>query len=430
MIFRRFLALIALSLFSRIAIASADTLTVMAYNLLYYGVNTSFCNAQNNNPDLKDAHLRTIISHTLPDLFAVNELGRGQQTAGRILDQVMNTGGRNYYSMATYTNTTNSSIVNMLYYRRDRFVLHNEAVISNVTRDINLYTLYLRTPELEAGDTTFITCIVAHLKAGSSSADQLTRLQEVQASMAYIAQSQMRGNLLFMGDLNLKSSYESAYGLLTYHPVEAIRFFDPIDKPGVWSDNQAMALYHTQSTRAGSQSCFVAGGMDDRFDHILVSKKLLSGEAGLIYLTDSYKAPGQDGKRLNQSLIDPPNTSEPAHVIEALYYMSDHLPVMLKLVATKSDTDASFAGPPDQNSLQALVNPSYGHLKFNLKAVPGPVVTSLFTLTGEEVFCAGDYLNETTGSFSYDIEFLPPGVYVLYIRQGNHILAAERIVKL
>ena len=209
--------------------ARQDTISVMVYNLLYYGVNTSFCTASNNPVDAKDTNLRKIISHTLPDIFAVNELGRNPQNATRILEQVLNTDNRDYYSHATHTNTANSTIVNMLFYRNDKFVLYDEAVVSNVVRDINLYTMYHIAPELEQGDTTFISFVVAHFKAGSSQADQQARLLEAQAIMGYIAQNQIRGNVLLMGDFNMKSSYESAYGLFTYHPNQDIRFFDPID---------------------------------------------------------------------------------------------------------------------------------------------------------------------------------------------------------
>jgi endonuclease/exonuclease/phosphatase family metal-dependent hydrolase len=205
---KKFVLLSALLITSWLTIAQ-DTITVMHYNLLYYGFNTSFCTSQNNNVNLKDQYLSTIIAHVNPDIFSVNELGQGQENVDRILNNVLNAGGQNRYSAATYTNTTNSSIVNMLYYDHNKFTLYFEAVVASVVRDINLYTLYYNDEEmLAAGDTIFITSIVAHFKAGSSSTDQQTRTAESQAVMAYLNSSNIRGNLFFMGDFNMNSSFE------------------------------------------------------------------------------------------------------------------------------------------------------------------------------------------------------------------------------
>ncbi|MCD4723670.1 MAG: hypothetical protein K8R63_02420, partial [Bacteroidales bacterium] len=63
-----------LFLFSLNFLTAQDTLKVMHYNLLYYGQNTGFCNITNNNPDLKDAYLRTILGYVKPDIFTVNEM--------------------------------------------------------------------------------------------------------------------------------------------------------------------------------------------------------------------------------------------------------------------------------------------------------------------------------------------------------------------
>ena len=71
--------------------------------------------------------------------------------------------------------------------------------------------------------------------------------------------------------------------------------------------------------------------MDDRFDFIFFNNDLLSGAKGLTYIANSYKAVGNDGNHYNKSInAAPTNTAAPANVIDALYYMSDHLPIVLK----------------------------------------------------------------------------------------------------
>jgi len=392
--------------------AAQDSITVMHYNLLYYGINTSFCTSQNNNVNIKDQYLSTIIDYVQPDIFTVNELGRGEANADRILNGVLNAGDESRFSRAAYSNTTNSTIVNMLYYDHNKFSLYFEAVAANILRDINLYTLYYNDQEgLEAGDTIFLTAIVAHFKAGSTASDQQTRTAEAQAVMAYINSNNIRGNLLFMGDFNMNASFEQAFQHITYHPNEAIRFYDPVDQPGQWYNNPAMARYHTQSTRTGSHACFVTGGLDDRYDLILTSHAILEGYMGLHFIEESYQALGQDGNRYNQSVIDPPNNSAPQMVVEALYGMSDHLPVVMKMQTSQItvSTPEYFAA----NGRFIFNNPVADRLNLKISGVSLPVVVSLYSLTGEKLFTspAKHFLPGET--WSVDLSRLSPGIYIL-----------------
>ena len=71
--------------------------------------------------------------------------------------------------------------------------------------------------------------------------------------------------------------------------------------------------------------------MDDRVDHMWFSDDVQFGDNAVKFIPGSYRAVGQDGLRLNQSLLSPTNNSEPSTVVNALYYMSDHLPVYMEL---------------------------------------------------------------------------------------------------
>ena len=69
-----FLALLLAPVFMK----AQDTLTVMQYNLLYYGnYNTGYasCFETNNNTQLKDECIRTILNYIKPDILTVNEFG-------------------------------------------------------------------------------------------------------------------------------------------------------------------------------------------------------------------------------------------------------------------------------------------------------------------------------------------------------------------
>jgi len=398
---------------------SGETYTIMHYNLLYYGVNTDFCTPTNNNVDLKDQNLAVIIDYVQPHIFTVNELGRGpagpQDPANlfRLLDNVLNASGEPRFSAAPFTNTTNSSIVNGLFYDNTKFVFYNGEVISNVERDINLYTLYVKDDEmLLAGDTIFLHAIVAHLKAGSSVRDQNTRTAEIQTVMSYINQNNLRGNLMFLADFNMQSSLEFAYQHLTFHVNQEIRFFDPINQPGTWHDNHNFAHYHTQSTRAIS-GCFVGGSLDDRFDQILVTNYLISGARGLKYVEGSYYALGQDGQRFNQTLISPPNNSAPQNVINALFNTSDHLPVILELKRVELPTAIAHDG--DRQPKVFFNNPARNFLNLEVHNKNGLAKISIYSFSGQLIKSFPISIDQSPIAITLNIGDLASGIYFLLV---------------
>jgi hypothetical protein len=151
-----------------------DTVGIMHYNVLNYRNITTYCTASNNNPTTKEGYMKTIIGHTLPDILTVNELaGDGGTAAKRLLDNALNKDGRSYYKQCAYSG--NSSLCNMMYYNKNKFVLYNQTRIergldnSFLVRLIDVYTVYYYDPKkLEEGDTTYLTIYLGHLKAGTS----------------------------------------------------------------------------------------------------------------------------------------------------------------------------------------------------------------------------------------------------------------------
>ncbi len=406
-----------------------DTITVMQYNLLYYGAYTDFCTYQNNSISQKDANLKIIVDHVQPDILGVNEMGAGEAITQRVLNNVLNVDEPERWARAEYTNNANSNIVNMLYYDQQKFELYDQRVIVSIVRDIDLYTLFYKDESLaQGGDTTFLSCIVTHLKAGSSSSDQQTRAAETEVVMDYIDRNNIRGNILFMGDLNINSSYETSYQQLTNHPVEEIRFYDPIDKPGTWYNNSQMALYHTQSPRTTYHSCFVSGGMDDRYDFILGSSWIMNGQLGLQYLEDSYNTIGQDGKRFNKSLIDPVNESAPQEVIQALYNMSDHLPVSLNLVTRDIATNLpalAIRAPKVQFN-----NPVKNTLNLQVSGVDEQVQINLFDLTGSKRLSYQLEPVDGQSTVSIDVSHLPSGMYLIQVTTAGMQPFSGKLIRL
>lgn len=324
-----FIFLLVLSGFQ---VTGQDTLTVMQYNVLNFGNFTSYCTLSNNDPDDKILWLKTIIDFKTPDILTVNEMSKNSYYQQLLLDEVLNTSGRTAFEMAGTTNFNNSSIVNMLYYNGEKIGLESVDAIVTEIRDINVYKLYYKQENKALSrEQIYFYCIVAHLKAGSTADDMSLRAQMTADVMDYLEAHQITGPCLMLGDLNLQNSIEQAWLNLAQNPEAEYNFSDPSGKVGYWHNNGTYAIVHTQSTHVTSDGCASGGGMDDRFDFILANDTLFDNESPISLIDGSYQVLGQDGQRLNGSVIDPPNYSAPAEVIDALYGMSDHLPVMVTL---------------------------------------------------------------------------------------------------
>lgn len=406
-----------------------DTLTVVQYNLLNYGNFTSYCTNENNNIDEKDEYIRTIIEYLKPDIFSVNEISKNEEYHDRLLDEVLNVNGVNYYRMANFIKEANSYLVNILYYNSAKLQLHTHTIAQNYIRDIDVYKLYYRSDDLEYGDTAFIECVVAHLKAGNGTDEKETRNVMVSNAMNYLDNSANNGNRLFMGDFNVYTSSEPAYQLLTDYSNPDFKFYDPIDTPGSWNNNYSYRNVHTQSTHADQNGCASHGGMDDRFDFILISENIKESSNNVEYIDGSYKAIGQDGLHFNMSINDSPeNLSAPSNVIEAIYGNSDHLPVSLKLKVDKTldfinyehelFTDITFNNPADKS------------LKLDILSKKDATITiSIFSMSG--VVLLNDDISLTTGNnkIAYDISTLSPGIYLAVFANGENNKTIKKIIK-
>ena len=283
-------------------ISAQDTLKVMHYNLLNYGNITSYCTATNNSFTDKEKYLRRIIDYIQPDIFEVNELASNSFIHQRLLDSVLNHGSVNYWKKANYSNDAGSDIVVMMYYDSRKLALDNQYVLNTEVRDIVLYKLYYKAPDLaQTHDTAFINCLSAHLKAGSTSSDEQKRALMANNAMNWLNQHMGAGNYLFMGDFNLKKSSEQAYQAMINYSNAALRFQDPINTPGNWNNSSSYASVHTQSTHTSSNGCASGGGLDDRFDIILASASVMNGSNHITYIPSSYKTIGNDGYHFNSS---------------------------------------------------------------------------------------------------------------------------------
>ncbi|MCB2221091.1 MAG: T9SS type A sorting domain-containing protein [Bacteroidetes bacterium] len=317
---------------SGLVLSSQDTIRMMQYNLLMYGNNFGGCTSGNNNVNNKNGYFKTIVEYVKPDIVFVNELSEEESFHDLILNSVFNVNNSDW-SRGNVNNLANSFIVNQVYYKNQKFELTNYVAVQTNVRDIDIFGFnILPSDKSNLPEPIEINCAVAHLKAGSDFENVQERAYETNKLMNYLNNSGADGNFTFSGDFNLYSGSELALQNLLNYANPDIRFFDPINQIGNWNNNGFYANIHTQSTHENGD-CFSGGGMDDRFDFFLVSQEILEGSNKIKYLENSYFAVGQDGEHFNNSLTSSPtNTSVPGNVLNALYNMSDHLPVVIDIV--------------------------------------------------------------------------------------------------
>jgi endonuclease/exonuclease/phosphatase family metal-dependent hydrolase len=424
----------------QLAAQQPDVITVMTYNLLNYRNFTNFCPANQNNPLQKEQWLKTIVEHVEPEVLVCQEIGGGSATnADFILTNSLNTGGKTYWQKASYTNNGFSSLVNMLYYDSRKLALQSQAVVSkdlqnnDLVRVLDIYRLYYKDSLLnEQSDTVWFYVVGVHLKAGTTGVDITDRANATAALMQYIA-SFIGGsvNMVIAGDFNIYRSQEAGYQNLINHPTQTIRFYDPINQPGNWSDNAAFAAIHTQSTRTSQTNggCFSGGGLDDRLDHIMITDEIRDNTRGMRYIPNSYFALGNDGAKFNQAINNGNNFSVPANVLNAVYNMSDHLPVIAEFEIARQQigvkelklTSADIAFP----------NPVGDLLDINISANGiSKVSLNIYDLSGQLLH--QEVLVGTSGNINKEIVVghLPKGLYVLEFKSTQGWQAVKRLMKL
>ena len=322
-----------------------DTISVLTYNLNDYGT-ASTGNCPTLGSPLRHSYLRTIMQYLqAPDIIGFEKMFGTPNTFStdtirlKVLDSICS----GCYASAAYTNVSGYKKVNSLFYKTSKLGYLGTTGIYTADKnisDINLHKLYYKSPYLATTkDTIFINVIIVHDNSGSGSSDSAIRVTEIGGAMTWLKNNvKAPGNYIFLGDFNTQSSNEGCFQNMINNADTLIRFFDPPNQLGLWSANPtAFPLYLTQSTRTSDPGdCAATGGINNRFDHILCNKPIMNGTKNVQYIPNSYKVIGQDGLHYNKAInASPTNTSVPANTLNALYLMSEHLPVNLKLIVSK-----------------------------------------------------------------------------------------------
>lgn len=401
---------------------------MMQYNLMYYTDNSgiSDCNSSTNNLANKDENVKTIFQYVKPDVFCVCEMGSSMTYVNRLLNNAINVDGIDYYRNGPLTNYSGGSIANMIYYDSRKLTLYDNYYVTTSYRDINGYKMYYNSTDLEHGDTVFVTFWIMHLKAGSSDANAAARYVQTQRLMSRLEAMGAPDNYVVSGDFNVYGASENCYQELVNYSNSFYRFYDPIDRPGEWNNNGQFADIHTQSTHTESTGCFSTGGMDDRFDIILVSPYINYGSQRVKVLPETYHALGQDGNRFNKSIVYPTNNAIPNAVAQALYNQSDHLPVITDFAIEAApvgvqeyaaDFSISAINPVRDNLTVNVLTPNADVYQFQVYAMDGRLLAQY-----EEALDGGCH----TVRFPFEYA---KGLYVLKVTDSRQQQQVWKLVK-
>lgn len=317
---------------------SQETINTMFYNIARF---------PSGSPANRELILREILDEYQPDLFMVCEL-ETEAGADLILNTSLSNQSNPFAKAEFFSNTsseTNSDYLqNMVFYNTDKFVLLGQEILPTAYRDINQYSFKLNSIESN-NEPIYLEVFVAHFKSSTGTANQQARLSMVEVFTDALENiTNPNTYVLFAGDFNFYTASEPGYQKIL-DPNNAFKMIDPIDAPGSWQDNANFQYTHTQSTRV-SNSGFgfmtAGGGLDDRFDFIMMSENF-NTSSDFYYIEDTYKAYGNNGNCLNNDINSEDCSGEFSFELrDNLYYMSDHTPVVMQF-----ETTQTFLSNPD-----------------------------------------------------------------------------------
>lgn len=389
-----------------IAVHGQHIVTVASYNLLNY-----------SSDPAREAHYRTIMSEIEPDLLVTQEM-LSESGVNNFLNQVLNYTSTEY-SAGDFIDGPDSD--NAIFYRTVLFEFISNTPISTSLRDINEFKIVY----LPTSDTLLIYSV--HLKASQGSTNEQQRLAEVNSLRQVTDNHPAPANFIVCGDFNIYHSDEPAFQRLI-DQSDLGYVLDPIDMPGYWHENISFAPIHTQSTRTRQFGGGASGGLDDRFDMILISQSI-SNHGGVTYVDGSYLAFGNDGFHFNDSINHMPNLAVNEQIANALHYASDHLPVICQLEFESVTGVTSQTNTPLEFGLRQYPNPFNGITIIEIfLPYPDAVEIAVYNIRGQLV--ESDYLDLTPGAYRYHFngEGLSSGIYFCRVATRSGSVVTRKMI--
>ncbi|MFO0972761.1 MAG: endonuclease/exonuclease/phosphatase family protein [Phycisphaerae bacterium] len=319
----------------------ASAIRVLSYNCLLYPGTTG---------PQRDPHFQAIIAYLNPDVVMTCEIADATAAAA-FLNNVLNVVNPGAWAQHAYFDCGDRD--QCLFYKTavlQRFSVGTPDDAKSLSTTPRLTPRWRLRPQGYTHSSNQFYIYGCHLKSSNQPGDP-----EERAAATAIIRSDAdlfppNTRFIVCGDLNLYTGAEQAYMNLLESTVDNDgRTVDPLNPSGIaqnWSGSFTYRFVHSQSPRTSNppgQGGGVLGGLDDRFDFMLLST-ILNGTTGISYVPSTYRTIGQDGARFNLAVNSPlPNGDVPDSIADDLWYASDHLPVMMEL---QYPSRISLAGSP------------------------------------------------------------------------------------
>ncbi|MCX7836308.1 MAG: endonuclease/exonuclease/phosphatase family protein [bacterium] len=357
---------------------TTDTLRIMAYNLLNF--------PQNNNPN-RIPYYRTVFHSSKPDVIVLGEV-TSNAGLNMLRDQALNVWGWTDWTYAPFVDGPDTDMA--LFYRTSKVQWLRNITLTTELRNIQVY--HMKIAGRDSASTNFYIYAM-HLKASNTPEDAAQRGREAAVARNHANSLPSNSRFFYCGDLNLYTSAENAYIVLTGSSSNNNGRSVDLLPAGNWSSNSNYRYIHTQSTRVRSFGGGTTGGLDDRFDFILPSPNFAQ-TTGSRYVPNSFRAYGNDGNHFNDSINSRPNNAVPDSVADALHYASDHLPVFADFIFVGNTTDISEPIPllPSTFQITTYPNPfnSVLTMKVQLSGPPTNLYWQIFTSNGSLLYQSKD----------------------------------------
>ncbi|TMM31961.1 T9SS type A sorting domain-containing protein [Polaribacter aestuariivivens] len=400
--------------FSSSFLLGQTNIKTMFYNVLNYNSNFESEN--------RTAYLKTILDNVQPDLFMVCEL-KNESASNYLFNNAVKAHNANFVpAQFQFGTSSDRSLLQMVYFNSEKLELEYQSVIPTVVRDINHYTFKIKTASITTNPIR-IEVFVTHLKASRGIENRQKRLSSVNSLVRELDRLPANSTVLFAGDFNFYTSNEEGFRQII-NPNNPIKLVDPINalcpefpEDGKdYYDNDFDATYfwnnsnfknvHSQSTRTNSLSDGSGGGMDDRFDFIMMSENLKTNE-NLFYKNNSYKTVGNNGNCYNSFVSNANCTGEFSQELRnALYFFSDHLPIVMELETPENTLSIDNIKPitfANSNLVTNFLSLKLNNTLFSQKVI---IFNQLGQIVYEKHISNQQQLKINTSAFSKGIYYL------------------------
>lgn len=352
--------------------------------------------------DIRNVLFGTFGGRTMnPDLIIVQEFT--SQTAVNNFLQALNTDPLNPTEWAAAPFINGPDTDSEFFYRTSKFTFLGVTTVATgsgtsdaTTQPRNTYRYDVQLKGYPSNPPV-LACYAVHMKASSDDVSQARRLVEATRIRTNAETLPAGWHFLMAGDTNIQSASQAAYQQLV-KPISGSnrRFFDPIfpfgSTPTTWNNSSTYRFIHTQDP-SGDPAQY--GGMDDRFDMILLSENLVDG-TGLDYRGNpnvkfssttwndpnhSTRMWGNDGTSFNArikvgTIGGDENAMVGAVIAQSIINaggITGHLPVYLDLIAPLAT--ASVSGTITLQAAQSMAKP----LSFVFTPASGTAITRTVT---------------------------------------------------